>query len=95
MEDGGLEINGKKTVYMRFSVGGGLDGGSDVDLRGRSLERVYTFKYLGATLAESGDLDAGMTRGVRAGWQGWKRVSGVLCDGGIGLRVGGGCARQL
>ena len=29
--------------------------------QGHNLERVNTFKYLGATLAENGDLDAEMT----------------------------------
>ena len=31
--------------------------------------RVNTFKYLGATLAENGDLDAEMTHRVQSGWQ--------------------------
>ena len=32
------------------------DGNSDVNIQGENLERVNTFKYLGATLAENGDL---------------------------------------
>ena len=60
MEDRGLKINRKKTVYLRFNVDGNLDGNSDINLQGQNLERVNTFKYLGATLAENGDLDAEM-----------------------------------
>ena len=49
MEDRGLKINIKKTVYLRFNVDGNLDGNSDINLQGQNLERVNTFKYLGAT----------------------------------------------
>ena len=85
MEDRGLKINRKKTVYLRFNV----DGNSDINLQGQNLERVNTFKYLGATLAENGDLDAEMTHRIQTGWQNWKRVSGILCDRRISLRVKG------
>ncbi len=45
------------------------------------MERVNTFKYLGATLAENGDLDAEMTHRIQSGWKNWKRISGILCEG--------------
>ena len=75
MEDRGLKINRKKTVYLRFNGDGNLDGKSYINLQGDNLERVNTFKYLGATLAENGDLDAEMTHRsllpseVFLGWQ--------------------------
>ena len=50
---------------------------------------MNTFKYLGATLAENGDLDAEMTHRIQSGWKNWKRVSGILCDRRIRLRVKG------
>ena len=68
---------------------GNLDGNSDINLQGQNLERVNTFKYLGATLAENGDLDAEMTHRIQSGWKNWKRVSGILCDRRISLRVKG------
>ena len=58
MEDRGLKINIKTTVYLRFNGDGNLDGNSDINIQGENLERVNTFKYLGATLAENVDLDA-------------------------------------
>ena len=61
MKDRGLKINIKKTVYLRFNGDGNLDGNSDINLQGDNLERMNTFKYLGATLAENGDFDAEMT----------------------------------
>ena len=48
---------------------------------------MNTFKYLGATLADNGDLDAEMTRIIQSGWNNWKRVSRILCDRRISLRV--------
>ena len=89
MEDMGLQINRKKTVYLRFNVEGNLDGNSDINLQGHNLERVNTFKYLGATLAENRDLDAEITHRIQSGWNNWKRVSGILCDRRISLRVKG------
>ena len=52
VKDIGLKINRKKTVYLRFNVEGNLDGNSYINLQGQNWERVNTFKYLGATLAE-------------------------------------------
>ena len=89
MEDRGLKINIKKTVYLRFNVDRDLDdGNSDVNIQGENnFERVNTFKYLGATLAENGDLDAEMTHRIQSGWKHWKRIPGILCDRRISLRV--------
>ena len=67
MEDRGLKINRKKTVYLRFNGDGNLDGNSDINLQGENLERVNTFQYLGAPLAENGDLDAEMTHWIQSG----------------------------
>ena len=79
----------KKTVYPRFNGGGKLDGNSDINLQGQNLERVNTFKYLGAILAENGNMDPETTHRIQSGWKNWKRVSGILCDRRISLRVKG------
>ena len=76
MEDRELKINRKKTVYLRLNVDGNLDGNLDINLQGQNLERVNTFKYLGATLTENGDLAAEMTHRIQSGWKNWKSVSG-------------------
>ena len=69
MEDKGMKINRQKTVYLRFNLDGNLYRNSDINIQGENLERVNTFKYLGATLslAENGDLDAEMTHRIRSG----------------------------
>ena len=94
MEDRGLNINRKKTVYLKFNVDGNLDVNSDINLQEQNLERVNTFKYR-ATLAENGDLDAEMTHRIQSGLKNWKRVLGILCDRIISLRVKGKHTRQL
>ena len=55
----GLKINRRKSVYLRFSGDGNLNGNSDINLQGENLKREN--KYLGAILTENGDLDAEMT----------------------------------
>ena len=74
MEGRWLKINRKKTVYRRFIVDGKLYGNSDCNIQGENLERMNTFKYLGATLAENRDLDTEMTHRIQSGWKHWKRI---------------------
>ena len=67
-----------------------MDGNSDINLKGENLERVSTFKYLEPILAENGDFDAEMTHRIQSCMmENWKRVSGILCDRRISLRVKG------
>ena len=40
-------------------------------------------------MAENGDLYAEMTHRIQSGWKNWKRISGILCDRRISLRVKG------
>ena len=89
MEGRWLKINRKKMVYLRFIVDGNLDRNSYINIQGENLERINTFKYLGATLAENGDLDTEMTHRIQSGWKNWKRISGILCDRRIHFRVKG------
>ena len=40
MEDRGLKINRRKTVYLRFNGNGNLDGNSDINLC-TALDRIW------------------------------------------------------
>ena len=60
-----------------------------MNIQGENLERINTFKYLGATLAENGDLDTEMMHRIQSGWKNRKRISGILCDRRIRFRVKG------
>ena len=43
------------------------------------IPRVEKFKYLGSIVEERGDIDEDISHRIKAGWQNWKKVFGVLC----------------
>ena len=47
---------------------------------GRELKNVTEFKYLGSTIDRKGGSMAEIKRRITAGWNGWRKVTGVLCD---------------
>ena len=53
------------------------------------VPRVKEFKYLGSTVQESGSYEREVKKRVHAGWNGWKKVSGVICDRMLPARVKG------
>ena len=83
MEERGLKISRKKTEY--FGCNAHQD--AEIHLQGEAVKRVKTFTYLGSTLAEDGELDAEVTHRVQSGWKNWKRVSGVLCDRRMNVKI--------
>ena len=68
---------------------------AEIQLQGETLKRVKTFTYLGSTLAEDGELDAEVTHRVQSGWKNWKRVSGVLCDRRMSMKIKGKVYRTV
>ena len=44
------------------------------------MPRVKEFKYLGSTVQESNSCEREVKKRVQAGWYGWRKVSGVICD---------------
>lgn len=91
MEDRGLKISRKKTEYLRCNENNDLE----IRLQGETVKRVKTFKYLGSTLADDGELDAEVTHRVQSGWKNWKRVSGVLCDRRMNVKIKGKVYRTV
>ena len=85
MEERGLKISRRKTEYL------GCNEHQDADnhLQGETVKRVKTLTYLVSTLAEDGQLDAEVTHRVQSGWKNWKRVSGVLCDRRMNVKIKG------
>ena len=53
------------------------------------VPRVKEFKYLGSTVQESGGCEREVKKRVQAGWNGWRKVSGVICDKRLPARVKG------
>ena len=53
------------------------------------VPRVKEFKYLGSMVQESGGCEREVKKNVQAGWNGWRRVSGVICNKRLPARVKG------
>ena len=53
------------------------------------VPRVKEFKYFELTVQESGGCEREVKKRVQAGWNGWRRVSGVICDRRLPARVKG------
>ena len=87
----GLKICRSKTEYL----GCNEHQYADIQLQGETVTRVKTFIYLGSTLAEDGELDAEVTHRVQSGWKNWKRVSGVLCDRIMNVKIKGKVYRAV
>ena len=67
---------------------------AEIHLQGETVKRVKTFTYLGSTLAEDGELyEEEVTHRVQSRWRNWKRVSGVLSDRNMSVKVKGNVYR--
>ena len=65
--------------------------GDGWDQRGSSMEvaKVDDFKYLGSTVQSNGECGREVKKRVQAGWNGWRWMSGVICDRRVPARVKG------
>ena len=68
---------------------------ADIHLQGDTVKRVKIFTYLGSTLVEDGELNAEVKQIVQSGWKNWKRVSGVLCDRRMNVKIKGKVYRTM
>ena len=78
------KVSRSKTEYL--CVNGGNDE-ETVKMEDTKVSRVKEFKYLGSTVQESGCCERAVKRRVQAGWNGWRKVSGVICDRRLPARV--------
>ena len=44
------------------------------------VAKVDDFKHLGSTVQSNGECEREVKKRVQAGWNGWRRMSGVICD---------------
>ena len=86
LERRGMKISRSKTEYL--CINGGNDD-ETVKMENKKVPRVKEFKYLGSTVQESGGCEREVKKRVQAGWNGWRRVSGVICDRRLQARVKG------
>ncbi|KAK2887924.1 hypothetical protein Q8A73_019372 [Channa argus] len=76
LENRGMKLSRSKTEYMCVNE---RDSGGMVRLQGAEVKKVQDFKYLGSTVQSNGECGKEVKRRVQAGWNGWRKVSGVLC----------------
>ena len=86
LESRGLKISREKTVYMTNGID---EQQGTIQLQNVNLQRVNEFRYLGSTLDSAGEMDKEIKHRVQAGWRNWRRVSGVICDRRIPIRLKG------
>ena len=86
LERRGTKVSRSKTEYLCIN-GGNND--EKVKIEDAKMPRVKEFKYLGSTVQESGDCEREVKKRVQAGWNGWRRLSGVICDRRLPARVKG------
>ena len=81
-----MKVSTSKTEYL--CINGGNDD-ETVKMEDTKVPRVKEFKYLGSTVQESGGCEREVKKRVQAGWNGWRRVSGVICDKRLPAKVKG------
>ncbi|KAK3566656.1 hypothetical protein QTP86_001941 [Hemibagrus guttatus] len=81
-----------KTEYMCVNE---REGSGTVRLQGEEVKKVQEFKYLGSTVQSNGECGKEVKKRVQAGWNGWRKVSGVLCDQKISARIKGKVYRTV
>ena len=86
LERRGMKVSRSKTEYMCVNE---REGGEVVHLQDAEVARVEEFKYLGATVQSNGECSSEVKKRVQAGWAGWRKLTGVLCDRKISARVKG------
>ncbi|KAK3542298.1 hypothetical protein QTP86_021960, partial [Hemibagrus guttatus] len=86
LERRGMKVSRSKTEYMCVNE---REGSGTVRLQGEEVKKVQEFKYLGSTVQINGECGKEVKKRVQAGWNGWRKVSGVLCDQKISARIKG------
>ena len=81
-----MKVSKSKTKYL--CINGGNDD-KTVKMEDTKVPRVKEFKYFGSTVQESGDCEREVKKRIKAGWNEWRRVSGVICDRRLPARVKG------
>ena len=69
-----------------------MNGGNDeetVKMEDIKVPRVKEFKYLASMVQESGSCEREVKKRVQAGWNRWRRVLGVICNGRLQARAKG------
>ena len=81
-----MKVNRRKTEYMCVNE---RQVRGTVKMQGEEVAKVEDFKYLDSTVQSNGECGSEVKKRVQAGWNGWRRMSGVICDRRVPARVKG------
>ena len=77
LERRGLRISRTKTEYL--CVGESTQNQA-IKMGTEEIPETTTFKYLGSTVQGDGGCDYEVKKRIQAGWNNWRKVTGVMCD---------------
>ncbi|XP_051793650.1 uncharacterized protein LOC127530564 [Acanthochromis polyacanthus] len=86
LERRGMKVSRSKTEYLCVNE---RDPSGRVRLQGEEIKKVEDFKYLGSTVQSNGECGKEVKKRVQAGWNGWRKVSGVMCDRRVSAKMKG------
>ncbi|KAK3562732.1 hypothetical protein QTP86_005733 [Hemibagrus guttatus] len=84
LERRGMKVSRSKTEYMCVNE---RERSGTVRLQGEEVKKVQEFKYLGSTVQSNGECGKEVKKRVQAGWNGWRKMLGVLCVRKISARI--------
>ena len=88
LERRGMKVNRRKTEYMWVNERQDSSSGT-VNMQGEEVAKVEDFKYLDSTVQNNGECGREVKKRLQAGWNGWRRMSGVIRDRRVPARVKG------
>ncbi|XP_042856565.1 uncharacterized protein LOC122243144 [Penaeus japonicus] len=88
-----MRVSRTKTEYL--NTGNGMQRNGSISLGGERVQRVKEFRYLGSTVQEDGGSEAEVAKRIQAGWNSWRKVTGVLCGRRVNAKVKGGIHKTI
>ena len=79
-----MKVRRSKTEYL--CVNGGNDN-ETVNMDDTKVPRAKEFKYLGSMVQESGSCEREVKKKVQTGYNGWRKVLGIICDRRLPARI--------
>ena len=93
LESRGMKISRTKTEYFTTDSNGNQD--VTVRLDGEELKRARNFKYLGSVVDATVDTEKEVNYRIQCGWNNWRKVSGVICDRRVPVKLKGKVHRAV
>ena len=88
LEIRGMKVNRRKTECMCVDERQDNDS-STVKIQGEEVAKVEDFKCLGSTVQSNRECGREVKKRSQAGWNGWRRMSGVVCNRRVSARMKG------